>query len=75
MAGNLSLLKNVVNIDPIPVSLVNGSITYATKRGLNCIESNVLLQDVTYVSSLDCKLISIAQLVDEIYGMVMFTKK
>ena len=75
MIGNLSLLTNVVNIDPIPVSKANGSITYAAKRGSVVLNSTLILQDVIYVPNLDCNLISAGPLVDEIYCMVTFFKK
>jgi len=43
---NLSLLNDVVNIDPIPINMANGSITYATKRGSVVLNSKLSLQDV-----------------------------
>ena len=75
MTGELELLRNVVDIALVPVGLADGSIAHATKRGSIQLNSTLILGDVLYVPSLDCNLISIYQLLDELCCMVTFTKK
>jgi len=59
------LLNEVNDIEPIPVILANWAITYVIKRGSVELNPNLVLHDVLYVPSLDCNLISVAQLLDE----------
>jgi len=75
MPSNLDLLYNVVDIEPILIRLANGSMTHAINRGLVTLNANMIPYDVLYLPSLDCNLISITQLLNEICCMVTFTKK
>jgi len=75
MERDIYLLCNVVDIEPIPMSVANGSMPYGIKRGSIALNPNLLLHDVIYLPSLDCNLISIAQPLGKIYCMVTFTKK
>ena len=75
MTGELSCLNNVIDIDPIPVRLENGFITYVVKRESVKLNPKLTLHDVLYVPSLDCNLISVAQLLDGFCCMVTFFKK
>jgi len=75
MTGNIDLLYKLVDIEPIPVGLVNGSVMYAMKRGSVALNPNLRLHDVIYMPNLDCNLISITQLLDKIYCRETFTKK
>jgi len=59
MTGELELLRNVVDIAPIPVGLADGLIAHATKRGSIQLNSKLILRDEFYVPSLDFNLISI----------------
>jgi len=71
----LELLCNVMDNAPVSVGLADGSIAHATKRGSIQLNSKLILRDVLYVPSLDCNLISIYQLLDELCCMVTFTKR
>ena len=75
MTGIENLLRNVCNIEPIPVELSNGTHTLAVKRGLVHLNPKLTLRDVLYVPNLKCSLISIAQLLDDICCTVTFPPK
>jgi len=71
----LSMMDDIHDVEPIPVAQRNGSLTIATKRGSIILNSKLRLNHVLYVPGLNCSLISIAQLIDENYCDVTFTKK
>ena len=73
MIGNLDQLSIVEGTRPIPIRLPNGGVSMATK----CVQlsSRLTLHGVLFVPDLDCNLISIAQLIEELFYTVTFTKK
>ena len=73
MTGELRKLAQ--DAHPIIVNMPNGQHSVATKRGMVQLNSNVTLHDVLYVPNLNCNLISIAQLVDELFCAVTFAHK
>ena len=75
MTRNKDLLHNIYEIELIPINLPNGTQALATKMGIVCVNSKTTLQDVLYVPELRCSLISIAQLIEDIYCTVTFTSK
>ena len=75
MIGDLRLLINVSNIMPIPMGLPNGVIMFASKRSIVRLGPKLTLNDVLFVRDLMCNLISIAQLVEDLYCTVMFNHK
>ena len=75
MTGNLAQLSNVEGTRPIPIRLPNGGYSMATKRGSVQLSPKLTLYDVLFVPDLDCNLISIAQLIEELFCTVTFTKK
>ena len=75
MTGNLSLLHNSYTVSPIPVGMLNSAVALASKLGSVRLSDKLSLRDVLYIPSLNCNLISIAQLVDNICCSVMFTHK
>jgi len=75
MTGNLCLSSNVVGIEPIPVGMPNGAITIANKLGSVKLNEKLSISDVLFVPSLNCNLISIAQLIEDLYCIVTFTHK
>ena len=75
LAGEIELLNDVVKIQSIPISPTNGSVTYVVMRGTIELNLKSILHDVLCVPSLDCDMISVAQLLDEICCIVTFTKK
>jgi len=75
MTGDLRLLLNVYNIATIPVGLPNKKIVFASKRGMVRLSPKLILNDVLFVHYLKCNLISIAQLVEDLYCTVTFNCK
>ena len=75
MKGNLSLLSNIREIVAVPVGMPNGAISYANKQGSVRLNNKLVLHDVLFVPSLNCNLISIAQLIEDLYCTVTFTYK
>ena len=75
MSSDLSLLTDISELMPIPVDLANGIMMLAHKRGSVKLSSKITLRDVLYVPSLKCNLMSISQLVDEIFYIVTFSYK
>jgi len=75
MTGDLSKLAQVCDTRPIVVDMPNGHRTIATKYGTVQLNSDVILYDVLYVACLNCKLISIVQLINELFCTVTFTYK
>ena len=72
MTGNLSLLYNVSSLPSIPVKLSNGVEVMPTKHGMAKLNPKVILNDVLFVLGMTCNLISITQLVSEIFCTVPF---
>ena len=75
MTGSLSLMHDIHDVELISVELPDGSVTMATKGGSISLNSKLRLNHVLYVPGLNCSLISIAQLIDENFCDVTFTKK
>jgi len=59
MTSVLSLLKNVRDMEAIPVELPNGSETMAIKRGIVHLSSKLILNNVLFVPGLNCNLICV----------------
>ena len=75
MIGDGNLLYNTYEIDMVPVDLSNEMQTLATKRDLVLLNSKLVLQDVLSMPNLRCRVISIAQLIEDLYCTVTFTPK
>ena len=75
MTGRLDCLSHVEDMMECPVGLPNGEQTAATKEGKVELNDELKLANVLYVPSLQCNLVSISQLIDEIDCIVYFTKK
>jgi len=69
------LLSHIREIDVVPVGMPNGIITDANKRGSVRLNDKLMLHDVLFVPSLNCNLISIAQLIENLYCTVTLTRK
>jgi len=65
--GNLAQLSNVDDTRPIPIRLPNGDYSIATERGSVQLSPKLILHDVLFVSDLDCSLISITELIEELF--------
>ena len=75
MTGNLAQLSNVEHTRPIPIRLPNGGYSMTIKHGSVQFSPKLTLHDVLFVPNLDSSLISIAQLIEEVFYTVTFTKK
>ena len=75
MTGNLGKLSNVHDTHPILVELPNGDTSLASRQGWAQLNSTTTLSNVLYVPDLNCNLVSIAQLTNELFCTVIFTKK
>jgi transposase InsO family protein len=73
MTGNLKLLCAVRDIAGCPVGLPNGKHVLATKEGTKILNGGLKIENVLYVPTLSCNLISISQLIDETNCVVHFT--
>ena len=75
MTGEINLLSDVVTIAPVPITMPNGSITWATRQGQLNLGGRLILRRVFYAPHLSATLISISQLLQDIAGFILFTKK
>jgi len=75
MIRNSKLLSNLCDITLIAVGMPNGTIALANKRGSVRLNDKLMLSDVLYVRGLNCSLISIAQLIEDLCCIVTFTRK
>jgi len=75
ITGNINLVTNLCNIPLIPVTMINDTIAFASKRGSVKLNDNLVLYVVQYVPSLNCNLISVAQLIEDLCFSVTFTHK
>ncbi|XP_010412437.1 PREDICTED: uncharacterized protein LOC104698730 [Camelina sativa] len=75
MTGDLYLITDVITIAPCPIALPNGQITWATKHGSLNLGGRLVLSKVFFASCLTITLISVAQLLRDVAGFVLFTKK
>jgi len=73
MTGNLNYLNDVVNIEPIPVELLDGVFHVAKAQGNLDLSSDIKLSNVLYIPNFQCNLVSIAQLNRELKCFVIFT--
>ena len=53
----------------------NGNKAIATKEGTIELNGNIILKNVLYVLGLNCNLISVSQIIDDLDCIVQFTKK
>ena len=75
MIRNSKLLSNLCDITLVLVGMPNETIALANKRGSVRLNDKLMLSDVLYVPSLNCNLISIAQLIEDLCCIVTFTHK
>ncbi|XP_010257798.1 PREDICTED: uncharacterized protein LOC104597773 [Nelumbo nucifera] len=75
MTGNLESMRDIKNIIPCSVGLPDGKATIAEKEGTIALDDHLKLTSVLYVPSLNCKLLSVSQLIEESNYIVQFTNK
>lgn len=73
MTGNLSLLVNVCSTSLCSIGFADGSKTMSTSKGVFHMSNNITLENVLYVPSLDCTIISVSKLLKERKCVAMFT--
>ena len=73
MTGNSSTLQGVEKILPIPIGLPGGTNTMASHQGTVSLGEKLKLKDVLYVPSLNCDLISVARLRNDLRCLVIFS--
>jgi len=66
---------NLCDMPSVPVSMPNGTIVFANKRGSVKLNDKLVLSDVLYVPSLNCNLVSITQLIEDLCCTLTFTRK
>ena len=62
MTGTLGFLIDIRDTASLPVKLPDGRLTLVTQRGTVILSSLLTIQDVLYVNTLQCHLISVSQL-------------
>ncbi|XP_010430849.1 PREDICTED: uncharacterized protein LOC104715103 [Camelina sativa] len=73
MTGDLSILVDVVDIIPSPVTKPDGQPSRATKCGSLPLSSAYLLTDVLFVPDFNCSLISVSKLLKQTGSIGIFT--
>jgi len=75
MTGNLNFMCDLHEIQAFPVGMPNGQNANATKEGLVLFDGGFKLSNVLYVPNLQCNLISLSQLMDDLDCIVHFVDK
>nr|KYP63760.1 Retrovirus-related Pol polyprotein from transposon TNT 1-94 [Cajanus cajan] len=73
MTGNLSLLCGLRDVIGCPVRLPDGKQLMANKEGTVTLDGGLKVENVLYVPTLSCNLLSISQLTNETNCVVYFT--
>ena len=75
MTGNLNHMHKLRDIKSCPVGLPNGQHTTTIKEGSAVLDEGLKLTNVLYVPKLNCNLISVSQMMNELKCVVQFTDK
>ncbi|PNX75889.1 hypothetical protein L195_g031833, partial [Trifolium pratense] len=75
MTGNLKHMRELQDIQSCPVGLPNGEHAAAVKQGSVVLEGGLKLTNVLFVPKLNCNLISVSQMMDELKCVIQFTNK
>ncbi|CAH9072026.1 unnamed protein product, partial [Cuscuta epithymum] len=73
VTGNLSCLSDVQDINPCSVGLPNGQKVIAAKEGYVHLSESICLSHVLFVPKLNCSLISVSQLAEDLDCFIQFT--
>ncbi|CAH9126867.1 unnamed protein product, partial [Cuscuta epithymum] len=73
VCGNLTVLRQIKSIEPCSVGLPDGQTVMATQEGRVILSDNFYLNNVLYVPELNCNLISVSQMSDQLDCFVQFT--
>ena len=74
VTGSFGLLNNVHDVSDCPIGLPDGKQMISTKQGDVILCSEIVLRNVYYIPQLQCNLISVTQLIDDLNCTVHFTK-
>ena len=72
VTGDLSWLFDTIALFECPVGLPNGESVVATQFGSVRLSNNITLKNVLYVPKLNCNLLSVSQLTDDLHCIVQF---
>lgn len=72
MIGNINRLINMHDISPSPVKLSDGRRVFVFKCGSVRLSPNFVSKNMIYIPQLKCYLLSVSQLLKQVYG-VTFT--
>ena len=72
MTGDLKIMNEAHNIQPITIGLPNGSIALASKQGSVALGKNLALRKGLHVPNLNCNLMLVAKLVKDLNCTVIF---
>lgn len=73
MTGNVRFLHKMKSVQGCPVGLPNGEQAAATQEESVILEGGLQLNNVLYVPGLNCNLISVSQLIDDMDCVCQFT--
>lgn len=65
MTDRRDIFKHLRSIRAITIGLPNRSEAVVMEQGSVCVESNLIVRDVSFISNLKCNLISLGQLMDD----------
>ncbi|KAL6336644.1 hypothetical protein AAG906_035958 [Vitis piasezkii] len=68
VTGDLSWLFDTIALFECPVGLPNGESVVATQSGSVRLSNNITLKNVLYVPKLNCNLLSVSQLIDDLHS-------
>ncbi|XP_012847900.1 PREDICTED: uncharacterized protein LOC105967846 [Erythranthe guttata] len=75
ITGNLELLSHVCEITPTPVEIPDGENAIALKEGKLCLGSGRYLNNVLFVPTMTCTLISVSKFLKALKCIITFTDK
>jgi len=75
MTRNLNHMHELRDIQSCPIGLSNGQHITSIKKGSMVLDGGLKLNNVLYVPELNCNLISVSQMMDELKCVVQFTNK
>ena len=72
MTGDLSMIQEAEQVSPIAIGLPNGMQIFAGKEGSVLLDNRIRLNNVLFVPSLTCNLVSVAKFCEELNCCVAF---
>ncbi|KAH9705236.1 retrovirus-related pol polyprotein from transposon RE1 [Citrus sinensis] len=72
MTGNRKIVRDSVSVIPCSILLPDGNVTIANTEGTIVLASHLRLNNVLFVPSLTCNLISVSQLIRDVNCFIQF---